>query len=219
MHFNVNSPFWRFMDTLVRFTELNLVYLLCCIPIVTIGTSSAALYSTLFQYDQHDDVPLVKEFFKRWKKEFKQSFPSWLIFLVLIAAVIFAITFWSQLPMKTGLSYIVLAMMVIFCVFLATTLEWFFAIEARYSNKFWRTFQIAFQMPWMTSAILYTLALLAIDIAFATLAVFTHVIRIIAIFFGIAWIFYAKSLLMLHCFDRIDHPNKDHSFPSVRAVS
>lgn len=219
MHFNVNSPFWRFMDTLVRFTELNLVYLICCIPIVTIGTSTAALYSTLFQYDQHDDVKLIKEFFRRWKKEFKQSILSWLIFMVLIAVVVFAVTFWAQLPMQSGLSYVVLAMMVIFSVFLATTLEWFFAIEARYQNKFWRTFQIAFQMPWMTSAILYTLGLLAIDIAFVALAVFTHVIRIVAIFFGVAWIFYAKSLLMLRCFDRIDHPKKDFSTPGVRAVS
>ena len=26
MRFNINAPFWRFMDTLLRFVGLNLVY-------------------------------------------------------------------------------------------------------------------------------------------------------------------------------------------------
>ena len=39
MKFNINAPFWRFMNTLARFTALNLVYLVTLIPIITIGPS------------------------------------------------------------------------------------------------------------------------------------------------------------------------------------
>ena len=61
MRFNINAPFWRFMDTLLRFVGLNLVYLITLIPNVTIGPARAALYSTMFAYDEHDDIRLVKE--------------------------------------------------------------------------------------------------------------------------------------------------------------
>ena len=36
MKFNANAPFWQFMNTLARFTALNLVYLVTLIPIITI---------------------------------------------------------------------------------------------------------------------------------------------------------------------------------------
>ena len=36
MKFNTNVPFWQFMNTLARFTALNLVYLVTLIPIITI---------------------------------------------------------------------------------------------------------------------------------------------------------------------------------------
>ena len=73
MRFNINAPFWRFMDTLLRFVGLNLVYLITLIPNVTIGPARAALYSTMFAYDEHDDIRLVKEYLTRFKREFKQD--------------------------------------------------------------------------------------------------------------------------------------------------
>lgn len=77
MRFNINAPFWRFMDTLLRFVGLNLVYLITLIPNVTIGPARAALYSTMFAYDEHDDIRLVKEYLTRFKREFKQGLAAW----------------------------------------------------------------------------------------------------------------------------------------------
>lgn len=77
MKFNTNVPFWQFMNTLARFTALNLVYLVTLIPIITIGPARAALYSTMFAYDEHDDVNLVREYLKRFKREFKQGLAAW----------------------------------------------------------------------------------------------------------------------------------------------
>ena len=56
MKFNINAPFWQFMNTLARFTALNLVYLVTLIPIITILGSTlpnlfggAMITETLFQ--------------------------------------------------------------------------------------------------------------------------------------------------------------------------
>ena len=91
MKFNTNAPFWQFMNTLARFTALNLVYLVTLIPIITIGPARAALYSTMFAYDEHDDVNLVREYLKRFKREFKQGLAAWVLVAILAAAILFGI--------------------------------------------------------------------------------------------------------------------------------
>ena len=83
MKFNTNAPFWQFMNTLARFTALNLVYLVTLIPIITIGPARAALYSTMFAYDEHDDVNLVREYLKRFKREFKQGLAAGVLVAIL----------------------------------------------------------------------------------------------------------------------------------------
>lgn len=93
MKFNINAPFWQFMNTLARFTALNLVYLVTLIPIITIGPARAALYSTMFAYDEHDDVNLVREYLKRFKREFKQGLAAWVLVAILAAAILFGLSF------------------------------------------------------------------------------------------------------------------------------
>ena len=92
MRFNINAPFWRFMDTLLRFVGLNLVYLITLIPNVTIGPARAALYSTMFAYDEHDDIRLVKEYLTRFKREFKQGLAAWVLVAILATAILFGLS-------------------------------------------------------------------------------------------------------------------------------
>lgn len=111
MKFNTNAPFWQFMNTLARFTALNLVYLVTLIPIITIGPARAALYSTMFAYDEHDDVNLVREYLKRFKREFKQGLAAWVLVAILAAAILFSLSFWKA--WDTNASYIPLILLVI----------------------------------------------------------------------------------------------------------
>ena len=119
MRFNINAPFWRFMDTLLRFVGLNLVYLITLIPNVTIGPARAALYSTMFAYDEHDDIRLVKEYLTRFKREFKQGLAAWVLVAILAAAILFGLSFWKA--WDTNASYIPLILLVIAAVVVALT--------------------------------------------------------------------------------------------------
>ena len=42
--FNYDNPIWRFMGRLGDMIVLNLLWLVCSIPVVTIGASTTALY-------------------------------------------------------------------------------------------------------------------------------------------------------------------------------
>ena len=111
MRFNINAPFWRFMDTLLRFVGLNLVYLITLIPNVTIGPARAALYSTMFAYDEHDDIRLVKEYLTRFKREFKQGLAAWVLVAidVLAAGLSYFVPFIRVLAILFGAAWVAYA--------------------------------------------------------------------------------------------------------------
>lgn len=149
MRFNINAPFWRFMDTLLRFVGLNLVYLITLIPNVTIGPARAALYSTMFAYDEHDDIRLVKEYLTRFKREFKQGLAAWVLVAILATAILFGLSFWKA--WDTNASYIPLILLVIAAVVVALFAEYAAPLQARFANTTGRLFSLSAMFPWRPS--------------------------------------------------------------------
>ena len=145
MKFNTNAPFWQFMNTLARFTALNLVYLVTLIPIITIGPARAALYSTMFAYDEHDDVNLVREYLKRFKREFKQGLAAWVLVAILATAILFGLSFWKA--WDTNASYIPLILLVIAAVVVALFAEYVAPLQARFANTTGRLFSLSAMFP------------------------------------------------------------------------
>ena len=86
--FNMDNAFFRFMGKLFDVVALNLVFIIVCIPIVTIGPAISALYYASVKSIRRDRSYPIKEFFKAFKRDFKQSFIVGLI-LVLAAAIIY----------------------------------------------------------------------------------------------------------------------------------
>ena len=86
--FNMDNAFFRFMGKLFDVVALNLVFIIVCIPIVTIGPAVSALYYASVKSIRRDRSYPIKEFFKAFKRDFKQSFIVGLI-LVLAAAIIY----------------------------------------------------------------------------------------------------------------------------------
>ncbi len=82
---SINEILGRLWDLFI----LNLLFLLCSIPLVTIGASLTALHHCLLQIVRDDDVYLARTFFGTFRKEFRQSTLLWLPML-LIGAVLFA---------------------------------------------------------------------------------------------------------------------------------
>lgn len=193
MKFNTEAPFWQFMGTLARFTGLNVVALATMLPVVTIGPAQAALYSTLFAYDKNDDINLVREYLRRFKREFKQGFISGLLLLALIAAVLFGLSFWAS--WDTDLAYAPLIVMVVAAVVTLVIAEYIFALQARFANPLPRQWKLAALFPWRAFGC--TLALIGVDIVALGLALFVPFIRVLMLIFGLSWVFYAKSLILL----------------------
>ncbi|MBQ8111212.1 MAG: YesL family protein [Clostridia bacterium] len=60
---------------------LNVMWLVCCLPIVTIGASTTALYYTSFKIAKDEGSYITTMFFRSFKQNFKQATVIWLIML------------------------------------------------------------------------------------------------------------------------------------------
>ena len=71
--FNLNSPWVQRFAMLTNLVILNILWLVCCIPVVTAGAATTALYYTIFQYHTKVDDAVLQPFFHGLRSNFKQS--------------------------------------------------------------------------------------------------------------------------------------------------
>lgn len=66
----------RIMCTLSRITNLiclNLLTLICCIPILTVGASAAALFASIRDTIKGRDSKIISRYFNHWIKDFGKA--------------------------------------------------------------------------------------------------------------------------------------------------
>ena len=74
-------------DTLIA----TLLWLVCSIPIITIGASTTAFYSVMLKLVKDEESYITKSFFKAFKENFKIATIVWLILGVIGAVLLTSI--------------------------------------------------------------------------------------------------------------------------------
>ena len=87
--FHSNNRFIDFFSNVANLIILNLLWILCCIPIVTIVPSTAAMYYVTLKMVKKEDPYIIRSFFRSFRDNFKQGVVLSVIFLVL-AGVLYA---------------------------------------------------------------------------------------------------------------------------------
>lgn len=76
-----NNGFFRILEIVTAFFQLNILWLLFCLPVVTIFPATVAMYCVTRQWMIHKDYSVFRSFMKFFKENFKQSFILGLIWL------------------------------------------------------------------------------------------------------------------------------------------
>lgn len=145
--FNYDNPVWRFIGKFGDLIILNILWLVCSIPVFTIGASTTAVYYVTLKLARDDDGYTIRSFFKSFKENFKQSTIIWLILLV--AGIVLGVDmyFFTRLftggqTFRTVMLTVFLAMIIVY----AAVFTYIFPLQARFFNTVKRTFFNAFFM-------------------------------------------------------------------------
>lgn len=79
--FSPDSRFMRAMSMLGDLLLLNLVFLICCVPVVTIGASLTALDTVAFRMARGAEGSVLSLFFRAFRQNFRRATGLWLLLL------------------------------------------------------------------------------------------------------------------------------------------
>ena len=87
--FRWDSPFMQKLALGSNLILLNILWIICSLPIVTMGAATAALYHTVFQYQTNGEDAVLRPFFKGFVQNFKQATLLWLPIMAGMGLMIF----------------------------------------------------------------------------------------------------------------------------------
>ena len=174
--FNLDSPFMIFLSNLTDVVILNVLCLVCCIPVITIGPSITALHYVTLKMAREEEILVVKYFFKAFKENFKQAALAWLGFL--IVTLVFFVDY--RILKVMGLDNTKVLLMVIGAIymFVCFTNMYVFPLMARFANPMKQTLKNAFFMSILhilktiVMAVIYILPFVVLPLHYNVILVF-----------------------------------------------
>lgn len=154
----IGSAVSRLIDLIVA----GLYWLICSLPVITIGAASTALYYAVVKCVRHERGRLTGVFFSAFRREFRQSTLTWLIYIgytAVIAADAYAIG-------AAGLGGVLGILRWVFFLPALLSLPWMFAYISRFSNNIKGSFKF---VGWLTlkhlgKSVLLAAVLVAVDV-------------------------------------------------------
>ena len=71
--FDMNNKFFGFMSKVADLCILNIICVVCCIPVITAGASITAMYYVTLKMVRNEEAYIIRSFFKSFKQNFKQA--------------------------------------------------------------------------------------------------------------------------------------------------
>jgi uncharacterized membrane protein YesL len=100
----MDGKLYRTMEFIMNAFILNLVWLVICLPILTIFPATTALFAVVREWQKQKDIQVFSAFLCHFKANFKQSFVLGVLWLVATILLIGDIIFTIQL--ESGIKYV-----------------------------------------------------------------------------------------------------------------
>ena len=84
----LDSRFHRWLEVFTNFLLLNLLWLLACIPVLTIYPATAAMFGVARDWVRKKDTGVVQVFFLRFRENFRQSLVIGIVWTFLGVALV-----------------------------------------------------------------------------------------------------------------------------------
>ena len=128
--FDTDNFLMRFCEKVLDIVTVNLLFVVSCLPIVTIGVAKISLYQTIFEVKSSRRVPVFKTYIRAFKQNLKLGLQLGLLELgIFLISVVDLSLFWGQ----TGLGFqLIKAICLGILIFLTLVMLASYPIAARY---------------------------------------------------------------------------------------
>lgn len=140
--FAVDGKMYQFMGKLADLVLLNLAWVLCSLPVITAGASTAAFYSVLLKMAGNEESYVLRSFFHAFRENLKQA--SVVLGILLAVSVVLGFDFYFCVRVKDRTGS---ALFILFCVialFLYLTSCYLFPVIAFFQNSTKKVFKNSF---------------------------------------------------------------------------
>lgn len=130
---NIDNPVFKILTRMFDVMLLNILWLICSIPIITLGASTTALYYSTMKIIRKKDYSITGMFFHSFRQNLKQGSIITGIFVVigiLLGSVIQA----CSVVLTTGISEYIMALVIILLVIFEITISYTFPLLAQFEN-------------------------------------------------------------------------------------
>ena len=189
--FSPDSKFMRAMSTLADLMLLNLAFLLCCVPVVTVGAAVTALDTVVFRLSREKGGAVLAGFFRAFRENFRAATLLWL--LLVLAGGVLVLDLWLFLVVLgwhwlMGLPFLLLLLLVFF------TAGYAFPLLSQFENGLKQTLKNAFILS--LGYLPRTLLITALNL-FPFALLFYDLYRFLSIGFLWAFLYFAAAAYLI----------------------
>lgn len=198
MRINPDNTFFHVMTAVFDVAATYILYILCCLPVITIGAATTALHATLFSVADNSCSGVLRKFFGSLKDDLKISSVLWLIFAVVGAVVVadVIICFGFDMEQENSMLYAMRGI-TLFCVALYTLMfHYTFAGVAKFEVTWKQALRNA--LLFITKSPFSSMGILLLSAASA-----------ISLYLGLIWalpvvmiLVYLQELILRYVFDK-----------------
>ena len=107
LQFQNDSPIGQFVGRVLELIGLNILWAVCCLPVVTAGAATCALHFVLSP-QRNGDEGVFRCFFRSFRRNFRQATLLWLLLLalgLLLALCLRIVSFWNGTARTAGIIF------------------------------------------------------------------------------------------------------------------
>ena len=182
----MDNVVFRTIGKLVDLIWINLLTLVCALPVVTAGASFTSMQYLLLRMAENDGGALTRGFFRAFRRNFKNATGVWLVGLVVLALYGYELWLLRQ-GIMDGFGALNKVMVGLVSLILAATvmvLNYYFALLARYDQGWKQT---------LKNAALLTVGFLPRSLCMAVLMLFPLALMMLSDYFFWLWFLYGLS--------------------------
>lgn len=198
--FNLDSTFMKYANKFADLVILNIMTVIFCIPIFTIGAALTAMHSIVLKIYRDEESYIIRGFVKAFKENFKQATIIWLIYLFLI--FVLALDFVYIKDYDLDLPKIINYALIFIAVLSSFSLSWVFVLQSRYENKVLITIRNSLVVG--ASQFFYSIMMIILSVIPVFVAIFFPITVPVCMALGLTLPALLQAMLYGRVFDRLE---------------